>query len=389
MKKIISLIFLFVSLVVWSQESIAFEKSAFKDILAKAKTENKLVFLDAYASWCGPCKLMEKNVFPKEQVKKYYNSNFINAHFDMEKGEGKEIAAKYGIHSYPTYLFLNGDGEVVFKGLGYLEESEFLALGNEANSVGKGGSAKARFEKGETDPAFLLNAIKLNANTDPEFAKKVSERYFSLRPKKAYTQDEVSMLLYFLKSSNEANYKVFVADKNEIIKILPENTYQQFDNQMKMNAIVEKAVNQQTGAIDEKLFLTEASKVVGDQEAKLSLNRLKVNLYLATGKFTEFEKVAIDYYGNGEGFDNNELNRAAYIFSENISNTESLKKAVVWAEKSVMASETPENTYILAKLYLKTGNKTAAKLYAQQSVNLTKQKGMDASVPEKLLLQIK
>ena len=42
-------------------QGINFEKSSFETLLAKAKKEKKLVFVDAYAVWCGPCKLMDKN----------------------------------------------------------------------------------------------------------------------------------------------------------------------------------------------------------------------------------------------------------------------------------------------------------------------------------------
>ena len=134
MKKLFSLFILFISLSVFSQESINFEKGTFKEILAKAKKEKKLVFMDAFAVWCGPCKLMEKNIFPLPSVKEYYNANFINARFDMEKGEGREIAAKYGIRSYPSFLFLNGDGEVVMTNYGYMGEEGFLAMAKEANN---------------------------------------------------------------------------------------------------------------------------------------------------------------------------------------------------------------------------------------------------------------
>nr|WP_309762545.1 thioredoxin family protein [Chryseobacterium sp. SORGH_AS_1175] len=89
MKKIISGLFLFIGVLIFSQESIQFQDVPFKDLIAKAKKENKIVFIDAYASWCGPCKMMERNVFTKKSVGDYFNTNFVNARFDMEKGEGR------------------------------------------------------------------------------------------------------------------------------------------------------------------------------------------------------------------------------------------------------------------------------------------------------------
>ncbi|MEC5394390.1 thioredoxin family protein [Bergeyella sp. RCAD1439] len=371
-----------------AQQGIAFEDKSFGEILAKAKKENKLVFVDAFAAWCGPCKQMEKNVFPQEKVRDYYNHNFVNARFDMEKGEGRTIAAKYGVRSYPTYLFINGEGEVVYKGMGYLEESQFLALGNEANSVGKGGSAKERFAQGEKDPEFLFNAIKLNANTDPEFAKKVSERYFQVRKPGDYSRDEVSMLLYFLKSANDPNYQVFLRDRNAIIKALPENVYDQFKLQVTLNAVVDKAVDHQKGTIDEALFLSEVGGFLGKTEAETALARLKLNFYPSVGNFSAFEQTALAYYREGEGIEPDELNRTAFIFAEHVTNPLSLKAATVWAEKSVMATETPENTYILAKLYAKTGKQQEALMYAERSVSLSKARGMDSAVQEALLNEL-
>ncbi|MEY3443377.1 MAG: hypothetical protein RLZZ519_1658 [Bacteroidota bacterium] len=87
---------------------IQFEQSAFTEVLAKAKSENKLVFLDAYTSWCGPCKWMAKNAFTDPETAAFFNTNFVNVTVDMEKGEGVDIAKQYGVTAYPTLLFLDG-----------------------------------------------------------------------------------------------------------------------------------------------------------------------------------------------------------------------------------------------------------------------------------------
>lgn len=390
MKKLLSIILFSVFFSAVAQESIAFESSSFNDILAKAKKENKLVFMDAMASWCGPCKLMEKNVFPQEKVRNYFNANFVNARFDMEKGEGRTIAQKYGVRSYPTYLFLNGDGELVYQSYGFMLEDQFVEMAKVANDPGnKVGTPKERFENGEKDPAFLKNVISMNANSDPEFAKRASERYFSNKTDKNFTQEEISMLIYFIKSVDDPNYKIFKENKAEIIKFLPENIYSQFDSQIKLGDLVQKSVDVQNKKINDQFFMSEALKVVTEEEARKSLNRLKITFYPSVGNYAEYEKAAVEFFGSGVGFENSEMDRAAYLFSEHVTNPESLKKALVWAEKSVMQSESTENTYILAKLYLKTGNKASAKMFAEQSVQLASIEGKDATLAQKLLSEIK
>ncbi|GAB3910417.1 hypothetical protein GCM10028803_50240 [Larkinella knui] len=112
-----------------TEPGIQFSEASWKTHLAKAKAENKLVFLDAYTSWCGPCKMLQKNVFTKKEVGDFFNKEFINVKVDMEKGEGPELALQYPLEGYPTLLFIDGDGKVVKKVLGYQEPEKLLAIG--------------------------------------------------------------------------------------------------------------------------------------------------------------------------------------------------------------------------------------------------------------------
>jgi hypothetical protein len=116
---------------------------------------------------------------------------------------------------------------------------------------------------------------------------------------------------------------------------------------------------------------------------------MKVILYPNIGNFSEYEKAALEYYKHSENFDPEELLKAAWIFSEHITNPISLKKAVEWAEKSVMGSQTAENTYILAKLYAKTGNKENAKIFAEMAQNIADSQGKDSSSAKQLIETLK
>ena len=227
MKKLAIISSLFISVISFAQ-GIKFQEGDFKSLLAKAKKENKLIFVDAYAVWCGPCKLMVKNIFPKKNVGDYYNANFVNAKIDMEKGEGIDLAKKYNVKAFPTYLFINGDGEEVHRTLGYVEEKEFIQFAMDAGDPNKRlTTLKAKFDKGEKNPEFLKNLAKLTIYNDSQFAEKVLERYF--KEKSTFDMEDVQMLLTSAQNTESPLYKIFKERKADIIKVFPEANYEAFD----------------------------------------------------------------------------------------------------------------------------------------------------------------
>lgn len=108
---------------------ISFQQGTFNDALLLAKKGNKVVFLDIYATWCGPCKMLKRNTFSDSEVGEVFNKNFINIAIDAEKGEGEEIARKYKVSGFPTLLFVNPDGSVVKSTMGYHNPKQFIELG--------------------------------------------------------------------------------------------------------------------------------------------------------------------------------------------------------------------------------------------------------------------
>jgi thioredoxin 1 len=112
-----------------SESGIQFTTISFQEALKLAKKEKKNIFLDAYASWCGPCKMLKRNVFTQQEVGDFFNKNFINMAIDMEQGEGPQLAQKYRVQAYPTLLFINDKGEVVGNAVGYHKAEDLIAVG--------------------------------------------------------------------------------------------------------------------------------------------------------------------------------------------------------------------------------------------------------------------
>lgn len=383
MKKLTIFSALFIGALAFAQ-GIKFEDTNFSTILAKAKKENKLVFIDAYASWCGPCKLMVKNVFPQKAVGDYYNSHFVNAKIDMEKGEGVELAKKYNVKAFPTYLFVDGNGEVVHRTLGYVEENDFIQFAKDAGDPNKRlGALKQKFENGEKDPEFLKNLAGLTMYNDAEFAARVMDRYFN--QKSEFDREDVQMLLSATQSTESPLYKTFVAKKAEITKILPAERYDAFDKNIKVNTAIRKAYNADTKKWNDSAFMTEAQKFLTKDEAEKILKRAKASRALKDKDIATYEKTTIELYNDPSSSTSEELNSIAWNFFENVTNKASLEKAVTWAQESVKKSESYANTDTLANLYNKIGDKKNAKLWAEKSIELAKKSGEDYSDTEKLL----
>ena len=109
---------------------INFQHSSLKEAKAAAKKTNKIIFIDAYTSWCGPCKKMAATSFKNKAVGDMYNEKFICLKVDMDKDvDGLEIAKMYKVRSYPTLLFISADGKLVRSAVGFQTADRLLVYG--------------------------------------------------------------------------------------------------------------------------------------------------------------------------------------------------------------------------------------------------------------------
>lgn len=390
MKKIIPFLFLLISTMLFSQDGIKFGKQSFAQTLEQAKKENKLIFLDAFASWCGPCKLLDKNVFPKKEVGDYFNANFLNLHIDMEKGEGIEIAKKYSIYSYPTLLFIDGDGKVVYKAAGYMSPQELISIAKEAvNPENTLENKIAKFEAGEKDPEFLMGLIKNTYATDFSLAQKVATRYFQTRTDATYSKEEAGMLLFFTKTIDDDLYKIFTAKKAELSQQIPESYLVEYDKQLKLNTVLQKSFDANTQSINEQFFLAEGTKIYGEKEANQLLNKINMDLFFNQKKYDDYAKSALNYYQNPKDFATDELNNVAWNFYLYVTDKTLLTQVTQLCLEGIKKEENSQNTDTLANIYYKLGDNKNAKLWAKKSIEIAKAKGDEYASTEELLKKIK
>ncbi len=160
------LIFLFVCLgwQAWGQEAaggVAFEAegTSFAQAVQKAKSSGKLIFVDCYTSWCGPCKMMAKSVFPQKTVGDFMNPKFVSLKMNMETGEGPEWAKKWQISAYPTFIVFTSTGQEIGRFLGGCSAEEFVEKITKASEDKTSAEMDRRFADGERDEAFLYSYL--------------------------------------------------------------------------------------------------------------------------------------------------------------------------------------------------------------------------------------
>lgn len=148
-------------------EGMKFFKGTFEAALVQAEQEQKKVFVDVYTTWCGPCIVMQETVFPQPEVGEYFNARFINFKFDAENEDenGPELAARYDIGVYPTYLILEHDGTEISRANSAMSGPQFVTLVGRmlGEKSGNFDELLSRYEEGERSAEFvqqfLMDAI--------------------------------------------------------------------------------------------------------------------------------------------------------------------------------------------------------------------------------------
>ena len=142
-----------------SAAGVEFFEGSWRDAFSEAERQGKPVFVDVVTDWCGPCKLMDANVFPDAAVGDYFNARFVNVKLDAEDegAEGPAFAERYAVRAYPTLLFLNAAGEEIGRGVAGLGAEQLVRFAEQTmgRADGEFEALAARYEAGERDREFL------------------------------------------------------------------------------------------------------------------------------------------------------------------------------------------------------------------------------------------
>ncbi len=214
-----------------NSEGILFEKNLSLEEMTKlAKEKDKLIFVDAYADWCGPCRWMAQNTFTHESVATFFNQNFINVKVDVESEKGQKVAELFEVSAMPTILFLDQEGKVIRKHIGALDPNGLLDLSAQVLDPTKDPlyGLKKRYDEGDREPYFLVEYItNLIDRNQTDGVEPIVNEYWEDRKGKLNTKDTVDVIMFYLQtsSSNDRQVKQWLKDPKSVHDILGDDKY--------------------------------------------------------------------------------------------------------------------------------------------------------------------
>ena len=364
-------------------QGIQFDRGDWQEILSKAEQENKLIFVDAYAAWCGPCKKMDRDVFSQKEVGDYFNAKFVNAKIDMEKGEGPGLARSFGVMAYPTLLFVNSRGDVVHRSVGYHTTDLLLALGEAALDPNKNmGSIEMKYEAGERNPELLYNLALAKLDAMDGTYVKVAEDYLATQAD--WNTKENREFIYRMVNSLDSKMATHIIDhKPDYEEHLGDRAVS-----AKINELVQNQVARAEKEEDLKSIEMLYARIYPEKGAEMA-GRLKMGYYAQREDWPGFAKATNAFLKKFPAQSWDELNEYAWIFYEEVQDKKLLKYALKWAKKSIKMESNYYNNDTVAALYYRLGKKGKALKAANKAIAMAKVEGEDHASTDALLEEIK
>lgn len=380
MKNKVILVLMFVLLTDFAAKaqnrSINFEHGTWNEIKQKAAAENKLIFVDAYTSWCGPCKWMAKNIFTNDSVADYFNQKFICAKLDMEVGEGIEFAQTYTVQAYPSLLFIDSKGLLVHRSVGAAPHAiDYIDLANNALSPEKSYSSYVeKYKLGDRSSAFLIDYLEATSNAGLNTDEIVKEYFASQKENDLSSEINWNLMNRYQNDVYSREFKYLLANRKTFFEKYTEN----FVNEKIYSSFEESFRKVFDNQDVDKDKYSDLKKFIAQSDVKNSeklILKSDLNYYSSLSDWSNFcntaEILISKYMDQQNSEDALIVNDICWKIYEKVTDKQKLEKAIQWSKHSVELKDAPfMDTY--ANLLFKSGNKKEAILVEEKVIEILK-----------------
>lgn len=391
MKNVALALTLIIGFTAFSQDrKIEFRQLTWAETLEASKTENKPIFIDCYTTWCGPCKWMTANIFTDNAVADYFNENYIAVKFDMEKGEGLDLAKQFKIRAYPTLIHANTNEEILFVSVGASQDPKsYIANAKQAMDP-KNNLPYYIANKDEifNDSKKMLNYFKVMSSANMVSQSDV-DAYFKQFPVKEWTSaSNWEIITMTVRDGNNSVFKTIVENDQLFIDKHGDDASEFMANIYfydLANMFYRAKTDEQKTA-----YAKKKSEVLSSNFSQIAKVEFMINSFEAerTGDWETYSKLnaenGLKYYGDNP----DKLNGIAWSMFENTENPVYLNSALAMAEKATKMSDSHAILDTYANLLLVTGNPQKALEIETKALELAKKEGSSTESYEEVIGKI-
>lgn len=356
-------------------QGIDFFHGTFNEALEEAEGSGKMIFIDAYASWCGPCKRMAKQVFPLPEVGEVYNKNFVNLKIDMEKGEGLKLRKKLPVSAYPTFFFLDSKGKIVHQVKGGRSPEGFIKLALTAIQKNDNSAEYAEmYENGKRDFNTVYNYVKA-LNKAGKQSLKISNDYLNSQSD-LNTDDN---LRFILEACIEADSRIFdlLVEKRKAIENIanPEDVEQKI--QLACKNTLEKAVSYNSKELlDEAKMKCKAHVKEGGDKFAFKADLVFFGAQKEEKNYLKSAKSYVKKIVKNSALDLDALSKDIFLHFDGKS--EAMKYAETLSEKACENGGMPAYYYTYAQVLNKNKNLDKALEVLDRGISIAREQGDSA-----------
>lgn len=394
MKKLLFL-FLLIPSFLFSQadttKGIHFEQGlTWKQVKQKAKQENKYIFLDAYTTWCVPCRQMDRNVYTNDTVGAFMNDKFINVKMQFDKTEkdneqirreyatADSIQKKYPLQGFPSFLFFDPNANLLYKKVGYHDTQEFIQIAKESHDPKRKEiyTAIQEYKQGRKNYAKMpeLIAAAKELLGDKDLSKAIAKDYKfnyldSLDENQLFTRETLKFIFgnADLLSSKDKLFRLIYQKPSKADSIVDMNGFsarlinyiikrEEIDNKLQNNGIIinrnpnwnniKNSISSKYGLKYSKLLVPSSQREfyfeIGDFQKYIQCIELIIKEFPPKKDGDAFRQAIGDTEGAPDSW---ALNSIAWKLFEKSTDKAVLLKALKWSDLSIQLEPHPGNIF--------------------------------------------
>lgn len=342
------------------------------DVQAKAKAENKYIFMDCFTTWCGPCRYMSTTIFPQKETGDYMNDKFVSVAVQLDTtakdapavkawyADGHDLAAKYGIRAYPTYMIFAPDGRPVHRLVGSrLDAKTFIKdLATAFDSTQQYYTLLEEYNNGRRDTAFLHRMAMgcLNAY-DVSNGQKVAADWLGTQDDH-FTRDALYLEDMYTRRSDDKYFTVFTDHAGEVDKVLGPGVAEQKVRSVYMM----EGLNRKPGDNRPPDWKALHRKIAARMPAAADelTERIKIDYYQRRSDWPNFQKAIVTYMKSyGGHMSDAELNQIAWGVFQKCPDMSCVSDVLNWS-KRLKDNKEPAFMDTYANILYKLGKKDEA-----------------------------